>query len=110
MAADSTFARLSREFGTGDVEPQPSAKDVDEEAQDRDPAKGAGAAAAGPPLAAKALMQVEERVVGAVSRSTYLSFLRAANGLVTAPLLVSSLVLMAATLGEFEADSPSFRP
>lgn len=102
MAADSTFARLSREFGTGDLELEVAAKDDEEKTEDQDRAKGTGAGVAGPRQAGKALMQVEERAVGAVSRSTYFSFLRAANGVVTVPLLVSSLILMAATIGELK--------
>ncbi|ORY70608.1 ABC transporter [Leucosporidium creatinivorum] len=100
MAANSTFARLAREFGSGDLEPEAAAGNDEEKEEEkgRDRAKGTGAGAAGPRQAGKALMQVEERAVGAVSRSTYLAFMRAANGFVTVPLLVSSLVLMAATL------------
>lgn len=99
MAANSTFARLSRKFGTGDLE-QESVSVEAEKKEDQDRAEGVGAGAAGPRRTGKALMQVEERAVGAVSRSTYASFLRAANGVVTLPLLILSLVLMAATLGE----------
>ncbi|ORY64744.1 P-loop containing nucleoside triphosphate hydrolase protein [Leucosporidium creatinivorum] len=101
MAANSTFARLAREFGSGDQEEEDEdAVDVvleDKKGSEKDRAEGAGKGAAASRQAGKALMQVEERVVGGVAGSTYRSFLRAAKGWVTVPLLLLSLSLMVAT-------------
>lgn len=103
MTANSTFARLARVFGTGDTSVQESESQEEEkkaEAErenDRAESKGAGKEKA---VSNRALMQKEERVVGRVRKSTYLDFLRAANGAVTAPLLLTTMVLMCAALSE----------
>lgn len=109
MAAKSTFSRLAHEFGTGD-EKESTASDEEQaqgkaaEAQKQDDedkaeAKGEGAArrSRGP---GKALMQVEERVVGNITGQTYRALFAAARGKTTVPLLVSSLILMSASQGE----------
>lgn len=93
MSADSTFARLARDFGSG--EQTENASDIPvatpTEAIASQPAEGL--------RQTKALMSVEERATGSVSGSTYASYLRAANGMVTATLLLITLALMAASMG-----------
>lgn len=98
MAANSAFARLSREFGSGDEQEHASNEEEADEKKD-DKAKATGEGAAGNRGPGKALMQVEERVVGAVAGSTYKAFLAAARGRTTVPLLAGSLILMSASQG-----------
>ncbi|KAK4049155.1 hypothetical protein OIV83_004300 [Microbotryomycetes sp. JL201] len=101
MADDGHFARLAREFGTGDTKTEPAKdgddnEDVEENQMDR--AEGTGQGKDRKVGSTKALMQKEERVVGGVQKSTYLGYLKAANGVVTAPLLAMTMTLMCAAL------------
>ncbi|SCZ87513.1 BZ3500_MvSof-1268-A1-R1_Chr2-2g04979 [Microbotryum saponariae] len=101
LAADGAFARLVRDFGSteGNSLDQDDAtldekSDADSDRSNNANGKGAGAAAK--PTTGKAMMQIEERMSGGISKSTYREFLRASNGAITAPLLVISLFLMSA--------------
>ncbi|KAK4055919.1 hypothetical protein OIO90_003176 [Microbotryomycetes sp. JL221] len=99
MKDDSHFAKLAREFGTGDKKDDETeggdSVTADGTKTDRAESDGQGK---GKKTAAKALMQVEERVLGRVQKSTYLGFLKAANGLVTGPLLLLTMSMMCAAL------------
>lgn len=99
MEADSTFARLARDFGGETRQSEENENDgAAIKPSSSDQAEAAGAAGAGGERVVKegkGLMQVEERVVGTLS--TYRSFLSAANGIVTVPLLLATLALMSAS-------------
>lgn len=100
MAANSTFARLARDFGNGDAEvgDDDGATDDKSASKKTDMADAAGSGDERGAKGGKALMQVEERIVGGVAFSTYVSFLSAANGKITGPILLLTLILMAASL------------
>ncbi|KDE07473.1 hypothetical protein MVLG_02337 [Microbotryum lychnidis-dioicae p1A1 Lamole] len=101
LAADGAFARLVRDFGSSKGNSLDQDDDTLNEKSDADSdrsnkANGKGTGAAAKPTTGKAMMQIEERMSGGISKSTYREFLRASNGAITAPLLVISLFLMSA--------------
>ncbi|SCV70351.1 BQ2448_1745 [Microbotryum intermedium] len=101
LAAGGAFARLVRDFGSHEAD----AADQDATAEGKrrrgnGKSNNADAKVEGTTVkrsAGKAMMQIEERMSGSISRSTYREFLRASNGGVTVPLLILSLFLMGAT-------------
>ncbi|KAM0786475.1 hypothetical protein ACM66B_001934 [Microbotryomycetes sp. NB124-2] len=103
MADEGHFAKLAREFGTGEKknkssDEQNEGEEGEKEGEKQDKAEGTGEGKDRKVGSTKALMQKEERVVGKVQKSTYLGYLKAANGLVTAPLLAVTMTMMCAAL------------
>ncbi|KAK4700227.1 hypothetical protein P7C70_g6022, partial [Phenoliferia sp. Uapishka_3] len=92
IAADGTFARLARDFGGkrdhAEAEAVMREKEIDvSEAPEESKEDGGVKKQVG-------MMQVEERMTGAVSGQVYRDYLKLARGYISVPLLVSSMVLM----------------
>jgi ATP-binding cassette, subfamily C (CFTR/MRP), member 1 len=102
MRDSVSFSKLMEEYGNHDSEEKTVEKETDEEKKMRDKKKD------------QALMQDEDRETGAVSMEVYRKYLKAAGGVVWAPMLLLLLVLTQAAAGECErsenpvADDVSF--
>ncbi|KAL8286968.1 hypothetical protein RQP46_003974 [Phenoliferia psychrophenolica] len=94
LEADGTFARLARDFGgkrdSAEAEGVMREKDIDVARVPEADADG------GAPKKQTGMMQVEERVTGAVSGGVYRNYLKAANGYYMVPLVLFTMVLMQA--------------
>ncbi|GAA5874651.1 hypothetical protein JCM8547_003948 [Rhodosporidiobolus lusitaniae] len=91
MASDATFSRFIREYGVSATNKTKSDAKPAAAAPGGEGKKNGG-------TAGKPLMQTEEQAQGTIGMRTWGAYARAANGYLTVPLVLGSLVAMSASL------------
>ncbi|GAA6028671.1 hypothetical protein JCM8097_007340 [Rhodosporidiobolus ruineniae] len=97
MAAGGSFSRFAQEYGvTTAAEAKKEVKGA-EAAEPEDEKKEKPTEGAGETKSSKPLMQKEEQATGSVSGTTWIAYAKAANGWLTVPALLLSLVAAGAS-------------